>query len=60
MAIIRNKILPMLAISAIALAGAACTKDKMSGDGSMINDTGSMNHMDNDKKMSDDKGMMKN
>lgn len=46
MTIIRNKILPALIVGAIALAGTACTKDKMMGDGNMMSDTGSMNKMD--------------
>ena len=68
MTVIRNKVLAALIVGAIALAGAACTKDKMTGDGSMMSDTGSthnmdgdhMNKMDTDKKMSSGDGMMKN
>lgn len=60
MTIIRNKILPALIVGAIALAGTACTKDKMMGDGNMMSDTGSMNKMDGDNKTSSDEGMMKN
>lgn len=66
MTVIRNKLLPALIVGAIALAGAACTKDKMMGDGNMMGDTGSMNKTDGDdmnkmdtgKKTSSDGGMM--
>ena len=68
MTVIHNKALPALIVGAIALAGAACTKDNMTGDGNMMSDTGSthnmdgdnMNKMDTDKKMSPGDGMMKN
>jgi hypothetical protein len=60
MTIIRKRIVPLLIVGAIALAGVGCTKDKMMGDGNMMSDTGSMNTMDSHTKMQGDKGMMKN
>lgn len=66
MTVMRNKLVPMLIVGAIALAGTACTKDKMMGDGNMMNDSGTMNKMEGDtmnkkdtgKKKSSDDGMM--
>lgn len=66
MTVIRNKILPALIVGTVALAAAACTKDKMMGDGNMMSDAGTMNKMDGDhmnkmdagKSMSSDEGEM--
>ena len=57
----RAKVLPMLIVTVVTLAGTACTKDKMMGDGNMMSDTGSTMHkMDDKANMSKEKGMMKN
>lgn len=54
----RKSVLPLLIVTALAFGAAACTKDKMTDNGKMMHDSGSMNKQDSDKKMSNDKGTM--